>query len=137
MAEKFFTPGWCVQARKAEQAAADEIIKRFKNPPTFTHVLALEVADHPELITHLEYREGRSVVWTTDSLFREDDVWARFTAPLDVWRQAAEGKAKASNLVMAGKIKLVKGAMKDALENAAPFDRLVQCFGAVDTDWDV
>jgi hypothetical protein len=31
----------------------------------------------------------------------------------------------------------VKGAMKDALANAQAFDRLVQTFGEVDTDWDV
>jgi hypothetical protein len=38
---------------------------------------------------------------------------------------------------MAGKMKLTKGRMKDALENAAPVDRLIQCFTAIDTDWDV
>jgi putative sterol carrier protein len=137
MAEKFFTEGWVTSALVAEQAAGDDIYKRFKRPAEFTHVLVLEVSDHPELKTHLEYRQGRSVKWTATELFPEDQVWARFTANLGDWRSAAEGKAKASNLVMAGKIKLTKGTMKDALENAAPFDRLVQSFGEVDTDWDV
>ena len=65
----------------------------------------------------------------------EEQVWARFTGNLEEWRAGAEGQAKAGNLVMAGRLKLTKGAMKDALENAAPFDRPVQCFGVVPTDW--
>jgi putative sterol carrier protein len=137
MAEKFFSQSWAEQALKVEREAGDEIFKRFKNPAAFTHVLALEVTDHPGVVTHIEYCEGRSVLWTATDLFDEDNVWARFTAKLDDWHAAADGKAKASNLVMAGKIKLTKGAMKDALEHAAPFDRLVQTFGGVDTDWDI
>jgi hypothetical protein len=136
MAFQFFSEAWCDEALKAERAAAPDIYKRFKKPAEFTHVLALEVADRPDLITHVEYVEGRSTVWTT-RLFDEDRIWARFTANLEAWRTAAEGGAKASNLVMAGRMKLTKGGMKDALENAAPFDRLVQCFGAVPTAWDV
>ncbi len=64
-------------------------------------------------------------------------MWARFSASLDAWQTAAAGEAKASNLVMAGKMRLTKGAMKDALENAAPFDRLVQCLTTIETDWNV
>ena len=137
MAEKFFTEEWVAAALVAERAAGDDIYKRFKRPADFTHVIALEVIDHPELKTHLEYREGRSVRWIATDLFPEDQVWGRFAANLVDWRTAAEGKAKASNLVMAGKIKLVKGQMKDALETAQAFDRLVQSFGEVDTDWAV
>jgi putative sterol carrier protein len=137
MAGKFFSQAWTDQALKAEKAAADDIFKRLKNPKTFSHVIALEVTDRPGLVTHIQYAEGRSVTWTATELFAEGTVWSRFTANLSDWRAAAEGKAKASNLVMAGKFKLVKGAMKDALENAPAFDRLVQTFGEVDTDWDV
>ncbi|WP_201359046.1 SCP2 sterol-binding domain-containing protein [Mycobacterium paraintracellulare] len=136
MAQKFFSAEWAKDALEVERAASDQIYKRFKNPAGFTHVLALEVADHPGVVTHIQYDQGRSVTWTTD-LFDEDQVWARFSANLDAWRAAAEGKAKASNLVMAGRIKLTKGAMKDALENAAPFDRLVQTFGGVETNWEI
>ena len=137
MTEKFFSQAWADQALKVEREASDEIYKRFKNPKAFTHVLALEVTDHPGVVTHIQYSEGRSVLWTATDLFNEDDVWARFTANLEHWRAAAEGNAKASNLVMAGKIKLTKGAMKDAVEHSAPFDRLVQTFGGVETDWDI
>jgi hypothetical protein len=137
MADKFFSQAWTDQALKAERAAADVIYKRLRDAKTFSHVLALEVTDRPGLVTHIQYAEGRSVTWTATELFAEDTVWSRFTANLSDWRAAAEGKAKASNLVMAGKVKLVKGAMKDALANAQAFDRLVETFGEIDTDWDV
>jgi putative sterol carrier protein len=136
MAAKFFSEDWCKHALVAEHAASKEIIKRFKKPAEFSHVLALEVADRPGVISHLKYEQGRCVAWTAD-LYPEAEVWARFTASLEAWQKAAAGEAKASNLVMAGKMKLTKGTMRDALENAAPFDRLIQCFTAVDTDWDV
>lgn len=133
---KFFSEQWCEHALEAARAAGDQIYKRFRRPAEFTHVLALEVRDHPDLATQVKYVEGRCTAWST-KLVDEDEVWARFTANLADWRTAAEGNAKASNLVMAGKIKLVKGAMKDAVEHAAPFDGLVATFGAVDTDWDI
>jgi hypothetical protein len=136
MAVPFFSAPWCDEALVAENAATNEIYKRFRKPAEFTHVLALEVTDHPGLVSHVEYVAGRAVAWTSGP-HDEDKVWARFSGTLDAWRTAADGEAKASNLVMAGKLKLTKGAMKDALENAAPFDRLVQCFGAVATDWNV
>ena len=134
MSHSFFSPAWCAQALRAENDATAEIYKRFRKPTEFTHVLALEVADRPGLVSHIEYKEGRAVAWTAGS-YPEEQVWARFIGNLEDWRAGAEGQAKASNLVMAGRLKLTKGAMKDALENAAPFDRLVQCFGVVPTDW--
>jgi hypothetical protein len=136
MPAKFFSEEWCGQALVAENAATAEIIKRFRKPAQFTHVLALEVTDRPGVVSHLKYDEGRCSAWTPIP-YAEEQVWARFTAPLEAWQTAASGDARASNLVMAGRMKLTKGAMKDALENAAPFDRLIQCFAAVDTDWDV
>jgi len=45
--------------------------------------------------------------------------------------------AKASNLVMTGKMKLTKGALKDVIANQAAFDRIVACFSTIDTDWQV
>jgi len=132
----FFSSAWCDRALAAENAATADIYKRFRKPAEFTHVLALEVTDRPGVLSHVEYKQGRAVAWTSGG-YAEDQVWARFVGDLDAWRSASAGDAKASNLVMAGRLKLTKGAMKDALENAAPFDRLVQCFGAVPTDWDV
>jgi putative sterol carrier protein len=136
MAEKIFSEEWCKLAMAAENEASPEIIKRFKRPTEFTHVFALEVGDRPGVQVHLKYEEGHCVALTSE-LFPEDEVWARFTASLETWQKAVSGGAKPSNLVMAGKMKLTKGAMKDALENAAPFDRLVQSFGEVDTDFEI
>ena len=136
MAERFFSDDWCALALKAENAASAEIMKRFKKASEFSHVLALTVSDRPGVEAHIKYEEGRAVAWGP-GLYAEDEVWARFTASLENWQKAGTGQAKASNLVMSGKMKLTKGAMKDALENAAPFDRLVQCFTTVDTDWDL
>jgi hypothetical protein len=136
MSVKFFSTDWCGQALQAENAAAPEIVKRFRKAGEFTHVLALEVSDRPGIVSHLRYEQGRCVSWTAGA-HPEDEVWARFSAPLAVWQTAGCGEAKASNLVMAGKMKLTKGQIKDAIENAAPFDRLVQCFTTLDTDWDL
>ena len=67
----------------------------------------------------------------------EDQVWVRFSATLEHWQRAASGLAKASNLVMTGKMKLTKGALKDVIANQAAFDRIVACFSTIDTDWQV
>lgn len=135
MAAKFFSPQWCAQALSAENAASAEIISGFKEA-SFTHVLAFEVSDRPDVVSYLRYEEGKCVAWTTD-LFREDDVWLRFSAPLDQWRNASSGSPTASKLMMIGKMKLTKGALKDAIANKDPLDRIVLCFNAVDTDWQV
>jgi hypothetical protein len=136
MTHAFFSQPWCEAALAAENAATADIFKRFRKGAEFTHVLALEVADRPGVLSHVEYVAGRAVAWTAGA-YDEELVWARFSGNLEAWTTVSEGRAKASNLVMAGKLKLTKGAMKDALENAAPFDRLVACFGAVPTDWSV
>jgi hypothetical protein len=136
MSEKFFSEAWTQEALKVERAAADDIYKRFKDPNSKTMVLAMSVADRPGVATNIEYVAGRSKAWSSQP-FDEDRVWARFSADLDVWRSAAEGNAKASNLVMAGKIKLVKGELNEAVDNARAFDRLVETFGEVDTDWEI
>ena len=136
MPEKFFSADWVREALVAERKAGDEIYKRFKKPQTFTHILAFAVEDRPNLSTYLDYVEGRSRNWSVGPI-DETWVWARFAAPLDVWRSAAEGRAKASNLVIARKIRLVKGGLMDAFETAQPFNLLVKSWGDVDTDWDV
>ncbi|HEX3829340.1 MAG TPA: hypothetical protein VHV82_18920 [Sporichthyaceae bacterium] len=79
---KFFCEEWCKHALVAENAATGEIIKRFKKPAEFNHVLALEVSDRPGVISHLKYEQGRCVAWTAD-LHPEEEVWARFTASLE------------------------------------------------------
>ena len=136
MAAQFFSPEWCAQALSAENAASPEILSRFKEASAFTHVLALEVSDRPDVVSHLRYEEGRCVAWTAN-LYPEDEVWVRFSAPLEQWQNAASGAATASKLVMTGKMKLTKGALKDVIANQAAFDRIVQCFSTIDTDWQI
>ena len=136
MSEKFFSESWLKAAHEAERAVTDQSYKLIKDPETFTHVLAFEVADRPGLASYLRFVAGRSVEWTTTPA-PEDDVWARFVGDLDAWRACAEGKASASTQVMAGKIKITKGDMMDAFANAPALDLLARLFGEVDTDWDV
>jgi hypothetical protein len=134
---KFFSEEWCQFALKAEQAESTRIMKALKKPHTFTHVLAFEVADRPALKCHVKYEAGRTTVWTATDLFDEAEVWARFRADLEHYQEAASGRTPAANLVMAGKMRLVKGTMKDAVENAQSLTLLVRCWGNVPTDWDV
>lgn len=133
---KFFSEEWCEQALIAEREAAVAIYNGFKDATTFTHVLALECIDRPDLITHIQYVQGKSVKWTTN-LFPEDEVWARFRAKVEHWRQAAEGVKPGSDLIMAGRIKLAKGTMTSAVENAGAFNNFVASWGKVSTDWNV
>jgi putative sterol carrier protein len=136
MSEKFFSASWVREAIEAERSVSDEIYKRFRNPESFTHILAFDVEDRPGLSTYLEYVQGRAKSWTATPI-DENRVWARFGAKLDVWRSAAQGQAKASNLVLSRKIKLLKGSLIDAVAAASPFNRLVRSWGDVDTDWHV
>jgi hypothetical protein len=133
----FFSEEWCQFALKAEQADSTKIMKALKNPKTFTHVLAFEVADRPGVQTHLKYDAGRATAWTALDLFDESEVWARFRANLEHFQEAASGKTPAANLVMSGKMRLVKGTMKDAVENAQSLTLLVRSWGTVPTDWGI
>jgi hypothetical protein len=87
-------------------------------------------------VTQIEYVEGKAVSWTTVA-WPEDQVWVRFVADVDTWRAAAEGDEQGSTLIMAGKIKIAKGLMKDLVENADAFNNWVLSWGDVATDWDV
>jgi putative sterol carrier protein len=136
MSEKFFSENWLKAAHDAERAVTDESYKLIKNPETFSHVLAFEVADHPGIASYLRFEAGRSVAWTATPV-SEGDVWARFVGKLDDWRACAEGKASASTQVMSGKIKITKGDMMEAFANAPALDLLARLFGEVDTDWDI
>lgn len=136
MAQKFFSEGWTKAAHPLERAVTDKSFALLKNPEQFSHVLAFEVSDHPGVESYLQFEAGRSVAWTPTP-FAEDQVWARFVATLADWRACAEGKASASSQVMAGKVKITKGDLMEAVANAAALDLLVRLFGDVDTDWDL
>lgn len=133
---KFFSEQWCEKALAAEKEANEQIYKGFKDPVSFTHVMSVECSDKPGLLTQIEYVQGRAVSWRATS-WPEDQVWVRFVADLATWRSAAEGDEQGSTLIMAGKIKIAKGLMKDLVENADAFNNWVLSWGDVPTDWDV
>jgi len=133
---KFFSEQWCELALAAEKDNTAQIYNGFKDPATFTHVMSVECTDRPGLITQIEYVQGRAASWST-KLWPEDQVWVRFTADVDTWRMAAEGDEQGSTLIMAGKIKIAKGLMKDLVENADAFNNWVLSWGDVSTDWNV
>jgi putative sterol carrier protein len=134
---KFFSEEWCREALKLEEAHNPEMRKTLKNPDTFSHVLGFEVADRPGVIVHGQYVEGRPAVWTSENLFPDDQIWAAFRANLEHFQEAVSGKTPAASLVMGGKIRLVRGSMKDAIENAQPLNLLMRLWGTVPTDWDI
>jgi hypothetical protein len=69
---KFFSERWCEEALRAE-TAHDRLLKAFKDPKTFTHVLAFELTDRPRLVSLLKYVERRPVAWTSTELSAEDE----------------------------------------------------------------
>jgi putative sterol carrier protein len=138
MAEhKFFSEEWCQEALKSEQALPDKVLKEFKNAPKFTHIMGFEVTDRPGVAVQGDYIKGRVQSWTSKNLLPQEQLWALFKGKLENYREAVTGKTPAVNLVMSGKIRLAKGTMKDALENAKGLDILLRHWGTVPTDWDI
>lgn len=135
---KFFSDEWCAAAAAAHQGElAVRQAKALKDPANFNRVLAFGVTDRPDLISHVEVVAGRVVSWSATNLFPEDQVFASFQGKVEHFREAAEGKTPAANLVMGGKVRLVKGSMKDAIENAKALNVLIGAWGDVPTNWDV
>jgi hypothetical protein len=131
---KFFSDDWCAAALSCRDGDGER--KVTKNPDSFTHVLAFEVTDRPELVTHMQYVAGHAVKFSATDLVEEDQVWARFKAKAEHFREAVEGRTPAANLVMRGSMRLVKGSMKDAIANAEALNVIVRNWGKVPTDWD-
>ena len=111
--------------------------KALKDPANFNRVLAFGVTGRPDLISHVEVVAGRVVNWSATNLYPEDQIFASFQGKVEHFREAAEGKTPAANLVMGGKVRLVKGTMKDAIENARALNVLIGAWGDLPTDWDV
>ena len=133
---KFFSEEWCQLALEAEEKSSRQIYSGFKDPATFTHIMSVECKDRSGLLTQIEYVAGKAQSWRPTP-WPEDEVWVRFIADVDVWHSAAEGDEQGSDLIMAGKIKIAKGLMKDLIENADAFNNWVLSWGDVPTDWDV
>jgi hypothetical protein len=135
---KFFSDEWCGAAAAAHHGdLAVRQSKALKDPVNFTHVIAFGVTDRPDLISHVQIVGGRVVSWSATNLYPEDEVWVRFQGKVEHFRDAAEGRTPAANLVMGGKVRLAKGTMKDAIENAKALNVLIGAWGDLPTDWDV
>lgn len=134
---KFLSEEWCSEATNIEHSMGDEVLKIFKKPAQFTHVLQFEVGDRPGVVVQGEYVGGRVKAWTSGNLHPADQVWASFRAKLEHFQEATSGRTPAASLVMGGKIRLVKGSMKDAIENAEALNFLLRSWGTVPTDWDI
>ena len=130
---KFFSQEWCDGALEA--ADNEAVYKGFKDAPSFTHVLEFECTDREGLSSQVEYVAGKPVAWTQQK-FDDDQVFARFRGTVETFRLATEGKKTGAQLLMAGKIKLVKGSMQTAIENANAFNAFLVSWGQVPTDWE-
>lgn len=135
MSVTFFSPEWC-QLALAAGNASETMEAGFKNPATFTNKMAFAVTGRDDLVTHLEWKEGKVVSWTGPE-FSEDDLWLVITGSLDTWKTAASGAVEGGSLLLAGKIKFAKGPMSAAIENAGAFNSFLLSWGQVDTDWNV
>lgn len=135
---KFFSEEWCAAAAAAHTGdLAVRQAKALRDPANTNFVIAFGVVDRPDLVTHCEIIGGHVKSWTATQLFPEDQIFARFVATIEQFRDAAEGRTPAANFVMAGKIRLQKGTMRDAIENARALNVLIGAWGDLPTDWDV
>jgi hypothetical protein len=135
---KFFSEEWCAAAAAAHQGElAVRQAKALKDPDNFNRILAFGVTDRPNLVTHVEIVAGRVVNWSATNLYPDDRLFASFQGKIEYFREAANGTTPAANLVMGGKVRLVKGTMKDAIENAKALNVLIGAWGDLPTDWDV
>lgn len=135
---KFFSEEWCAAAAAAHHGElAVRQSKALKDPATFNRILAFAVTDRPDLVTHVEIVAGHVVKWSATNLYPDDQIFAAFQGKVEHFREAAEGKTPAANLVMGGKVRLVKGTMKDAIENAKALNVLIGAWGDLPTDWEV
>ena len=135
---KFFSDEWCAAALAAHHGElAERQIKAVKDPANFNHLIVFEVTDRPDLVTELQYTGGRAVSWSAANDHGEDQAWARFRGAIEHYREAADGTIAAAGLVMAGKLRLVKGSMRDAVENAQALNIIIRAWGDLPTDWNV
>jgi hypothetical protein len=135
---KFFSEEWCAAAAAAHHGElAVRQAKALRDPASATYIIAFEVVDRPDLVTHVEIVAGHVESWTATNLYPEDKIFASFLGAIDHFRDAAEGRTPAANLVMGGKVRLTRGTMKNAIENARALNVLVGAWGDLPTDWDV
>src|SRR5205823_14174492 len=135
---KFFSDEWCAAAAAAHQGdLAVRQAKALRDPAKANYILAFAVVDRPDIVSQVEIVAGHVKSWSATKLYPEDKIFARFIGSIENFRDAAEGRTPAANLVMGGKMRLTKGTMKDAIENARALNVLIGAWGDLPTDWDV
>lgn len=131
---KFFSPQWCVEMAQIANAD-DQMYRGLHDAKTFTNHMHFGLVERPEVAIHVDWEQGK-IANAAPARYGESDLWAMLNAHPDTWRLCAEG-ASASTLLMAGKVKLAKGPMTAAIQNAKALDRFVNLWGRIPTDWAV
>ncbi|ABG99980.1 conserved hypothetical protein (plasmid) [Rhodococcus jostii RHA1] len=132
---KFFSREWCDAA--IEAVNANEAFRAgLKDPLTFTNKMEFGVLGRDGVASHLESKEGKIVSWTPRT-FDESELWMVVNGSLETWQTAAAGDVAGEKLLMTGQIKLAKGPVSGAIENAAALNVFLRTWGEIPTDWDV
>ena len=132
---KFFSQEWCDAARAAVNAN-EAVYQGLKNPDTFTNRMQLGCTGRDDLVSHIEWDKGKVVSWTPRT-FDESDLWLILNGNRDAWERAADGTDEGGKLLMAGELKLAKGPLTAAIENAAALNNFLLSWGQVPTEWAV
>lgn len=136
MSEKlnFFSEEWCAAALLAVNSN-DAVYQGFKDPGAFTNRMEFACTDR-EVVSHVEWDKGKVISWTPPK-FDEGDLWVVINGEIANWQRAAAGEEEGGKLLMAGQIKLAKGPMSAAIENAGALNHFLLSWGQVPTDWDI
>lgn len=135
MGYPFFSQAWCDAATTAANAN-EAMYQGFKDAASFTNRMAFGTLGRDDLITHVEWQAGRILSWTPPQ-FDESDLWVIINADLPTWQECADGVSDGRKMLMAGRLKLAKGPITAAIENADALNNLLLSWGQVDTDWNV
>jgi len=129
---EFMSPSWCDEVLRSSNAN-EKIYRGFKDAKAFTNKMEWRTKDSP-LVTHMEWEEGRMVYFGPPK-FDEPDLWIILEASIEAWRAAADGEADGARLLMGGRLKMAKGPISGAIENAGAFNEFLRNWGTIDTDW--
>ncbi|PQP18960.1 SCP2 sterol-binding domain-containing protein [Rhodococcus opacus] len=132
---KFLSPEWCNAALEAVNANPD-VYRGFKDPSTFTNRMEFGCTDRDDLGCHLEWDRGKIISWTPPK-FDESDLWVVIHGSRDAFQRAAAGDEEGGMLLMSGQLKLIKGPMSAAIENAGALNNFLLSWGRVPTNWAV
>jgi hypothetical protein len=132
----FFSQQWCDAAREAANAN-EAMYQGFKDPATFTHIMALSVIGRDDLTSYVEFKEAQIISWVSGATLPDSEIWAVIAADPQSWRDCAEGRSEGQKALIAGKLKLLKGPITAAIENADALNNYLYSWGQVPTDWNI